>query len=71
MGAEADIDTLDGKIKIMIPEGVQSGQMIRLKGKGITHLRGGVRGDLYVEVIVTTPTRLSRKQRELLKEFGL
>lgn len=71
LGDTVEIDTLDGKIKIVIPEGVQSGQMIRLKGHGITHLRGGVRGDLYVEVIVVTPTRLSRKQRELLRELGV
>ncbi len=71
LGDTVEIDTLDGKIKIVIPEGVQSGQMIRLKDKGITNLRGNGRGDLYVEVIVVTPTRLSRKQRELLKELGL
>lgn len=71
LGDTVEIDTLDGKIKIVIPEGVQSGQMIRLKGHGITHLRGGVRGDLYVEVIVVTPTRLSRKQRDMLRELGV
>ncbi|MBI5022760.1 MAG: molecular chaperone DnaJ [Candidatus Magasanikbacteria bacterium] len=71
LGAEVDIETLDGKIKIVIPEGVQSGQMIRLKGKGITNLRSSGRGDLYVEVTVVTPIRLSRKQKELLKDLGL
>ncbi len=71
LGDTMEVETLDGPIKLAIPEGVQSGQMIRLKGKGITKLHGNGRGDLYVEVVVMTPKRLSRRQRELLKELGV
>lgn len=69
LGATVEVDALDGILKVAIPEGVQSGQLIRLKGKGITHLRDSSRGDLYVEVIVVTPTKLSRHQKDLLREL--
>ncbi|MCX6778710.1 MAG: molecular chaperone DnaJ [Candidatus Magasanikbacteria bacterium] len=71
LGATVEVESLDGLLKMVIPEGVQSGQLIRLKSKGVTHLRDSSRGDLYIEVIVTTPTKLSKKQRELLKELGV
>lgn len=69
LGDTVEVETLDGPIKLAIPESVQSGQMIRLKGKGITHLRDNGRGDLYVEVAVVTPKKLNKRQRELLKEL--
>lgn len=69
LGDNVDVETLDGILKVVIPEGVQSGQMIRLKGKGITHLRDSSRGDLYVEVVVVTPIRLSRRQKDILREL--
>jgi len=71
LGATVEVESLDGVLKMVVPEGVQSGQLIRLKGKGVTHLRDSSRGDLYIEVVVTTPTKLSKKQRELLKELGM
>lgn len=70
LGDTVEVETLDGPIKLAIPEAVQSGQMIRLKGKGITHLRGSGRGDMYVEMAVMTPKKLSKRQKELLKELG-
>ena len=62
--------TLDGKVKYKIPEGTQTGTVFRLRGKGIPNLRGGGRGDQYVSVQVSTPTGLTKEQKELLKQFG-
>ncbi|MBI5731954.1 MAG: molecular chaperone DnaJ [Candidatus Magasanikbacteria bacterium] len=70
LGDTAEVETLEGAVKVIIPEGVQSGQMIRLKGRGIGHLHDSGRGDLYVEVIVMTPRKISKKQKELLKQLG-
>ncbi len=71
LGGAIDVPTLDGgRAKVTIPEGTQSGRQFRLRGKGMPVLRGGgVCGDLHVEVAVETPVRLSKKQKELLKEF--
>jgi molecular chaperone DnaJ len=71
LGGAIDVPTLDGgKTKVTIPEGAQSGRQFRLRGKGMPVLRGGgMHGDLYVELTVETPVKLSRKQKDLLKEF--
>lgn len=68
-GEIADIPSLNGQLKLEIPEGTQSGDILRLTNKGIPHLKGPGEGDLYVMVKVVTPTNLSRKQRELLRDF--
>jgi molecular chaperone DnaJ len=70
LGAQIDVPTLDGKVKMKVPAGTQGGKVFRLKGKGIPHLHGGGRGDQHVRVIVETPTDLSRAQRELLEKFA-
>ena len=69
LGAELEVPTLDGKVKYSIPEGTQTGTVFRLKGKGIPMLRRNGRGDQYVKVVVETPTHLSAKQKELLRQF--
>lgn len=71
LGGSVEVPTLDGNpAKIAISEGTQSGRRIRLRGKGMPVLRGGgARGDLYVEVKVETPVKLTKRQKELLKEF--
>jgi molecular chaperone DnaJ len=71
LGGMIEIPTSDGgRAKVTIPEGTQSGRQIRLRGKGMPVLRGGgMAGDLYVEIAVETPVRLSRKQKELLRAF--
>ena len=69
LGAEIDIDTLDGKVKLTIPAGTQSGTAFRLKGRGFPKLRGYGKGDLQVRVAVATPTGLNDEQKELLKQF--
>src|SRR5580692_1127757 len=68
LGGTVEVPTLDGeRTKVMIPEGTQGGRQFRLRGKGMPVLRGGMHGDLYVEVAVETPVKLSKKQKELLR----
>ena len=70
LGADIEAPTLEGKIKMKVPAGTQSGSVFRLRGKGIVDLRGGGRGDQLVRVVVETPTDLGAKQKELLEEFA-
>ncbi|HET8667375.1 MAG TPA: molecular chaperone DnaJ [Terriglobales bacterium] len=69
LGTEIDVATLDGEHKLKIPEGTQSGTNFRIKGKGVPVLNSRNKGDLYVHVKVQTPTKLSKRQRELLHEL--
>jgi len=70
LGDEIEVPTLEGPVKMRIPEGTQSGRVLRLRGKGIPHLRGAGRGDQLVEIRVVTPTKLTAKQKQLLREFA-
>jgi molecular chaperone DnaJ len=70
LGAEIDVPTPHGKVKMKIPAGTQSGNVFRLKGKGVPDLRGYGHGDALVRVVVETPRKLTAKQRELLEEFA-
>ena len=70
LGGEVDVPTLDGKVNLRIPEGTQSGTILRMKEKGIPHLRGHGRGDELVRIKVVTPKKLTDRQRELLLEFA-
>ncbi|MEW6261334.1 MAG: molecular chaperone DnaJ [Thermodesulfobacteriota bacterium] len=69
LGDEIVIPTLTGETSIQIPKGTQPGDTMRLHGEGIPSLRSGKRGDLIVQFDVRTPTNLSKKQEELLREF--
>ncbi len=70
MGGEIEVPTIDGaKSKVKIPEGTQSGRRFRLQSKGMPVLRQRQHGDMYVQVVVETPQKLTKKQRELLAEF--
>lgn len=69
LGAELTVPTLDGKVSYSIHEGTQVGDIFKLKGKGIPHLRGKGRGDQYIKVNIEVPKNLSSRQKELLKEF--
>lgn len=69
LGGSIDVLTLDGKVKLKIPEGTQSGKIFLIKSAGVPHLQGKGRGDHRVTVIVKTPTRLSRKQKDLLRQL--
>lgn len=69
LGAELEVDTVDGPLTMKIPAGTQSGTDFRLSSHGVPHLRGGGRGAHIVTIHVDTPTKLTKKQKELLQEF--
>lgn len=69
LGSEISVPTLDGEHTLKIPEGVQSGTTMRIRGKGVPVLNGHGKGDLFVEVRVQTPAKLNKRQRELLQEL--
>ena len=70
LGAEIEVPTLDGKVKLTVPEGTQTGTMFRLKGKGVPYLRSTGRGDQFVTVRVVVPKGLNSNQKEALKAFA-
>ena len=70
LGGKFEIATLDGtKSRVTVPEGTPTGKQFRLKGKGMPVLRSHQQGDLYVQIAVETPQKLTKRQRELLEEF--
>jgi len=70
LGGEFEVPTIDGgKTKVKVPEGTQSGRRFRLAGKGMPVLRARQSGDMYIQVVVETPQKLTKKQRDLLAEF--
>ena len=70
LGGEIEAPTVDGgKCKVKVPQGVQSGKQLRLKGKGMPPIRGGGFGDLYIDLTVETPVNLTSEQKELLRKF--
>jgi len=70
LGAEIEVPTLDGKAKMRVPAGTQSGKLFRLRGKGMPDVRGYGRGDELARVILETPRGLNAKQKALLQEFA-
>lgn len=70
LGTEIDVETVDGIVRIKIPAGTQSGADFRLSGHGVPHLKSDRRGPHIVNIIVDTPTKLTKKQRELLEQFN-
>jgi molecular chaperone DnaJ len=70
LGTEIEVPTLEGTTRIRVPEGTQSGTILRLRGKGIPNPYGHGRGDLHVRIKVVTPTKLTERQKELLREFA-
>jgi molecular chaperone DnaJ len=69
LGVEIDVQTVDGPIRMKVPAGTQSGSDFKLSGHGVPHLRGASRGAHIVTIVVDTPTKLSKHQRELLEHF--
>jgi molecular chaperone DnaJ len=69
LGGELEVPTLDGRVKLKIPAETQTGKLFRLRGKGVTSVRGGSVGDLLIRVVVETPVNLTKRQKELLEEF--
>ena len=70
LGAEVEVPTLDGKVKLTIPEGTQPGAVFRMRGRGIPSLRGGGRGDQFVSIKMGVPKNLTSSQKELLRQFA-
>ena len=69
LGAEISVPTLEGEQVLKVPDGTQSGTTLRIRGKGVPVLSGHGKGDLFVEVRVQTPSKLNKRQRELLQEL--
>ena len=69
LGTEIKVPTLEGEHTLKVPEGIQSGTTLRVRGKGVPVLNGRGKGDLFVEIRVQTPTKLNKRQRELLHEL--
>ncbi len=70
LGAEIDVPTLEGKVKIKVASGTQTSKIYRIHGKGVKDPRGNQQGDQLVRVNIETPTHLTPRQKELLKEFA-
>lgn len=70
LGTEIDVETVDGVVSIKIPAGTQSGADFKLSGHGVPHLKSDRRGPHIVNIIVDTPTKLTKKQREILGQFN-
>ena len=70
LGADIDVPTLEGNVKLRVPPGTQSGQRFKIKSRGVPSLQSGARGDLLIEVNVVTPPVKDDRSKELLKEFG-
>ncbi len=69
MGGSVDVPTLDGQVKLKIPAESQSGRVFRLRGKGVTPVRGGGQGDLFCKIQVETPVKLTSAQKDLLRQL--
>ena len=70
LGGQIEVPTLEGsRVRVKIPDGTETGQNFRLRGKGMPVLRSSVVGDLNIQVEVETPKNLNRKQKELLRDF--
>ena len=70
LGTELEIQTLEGRDTIKVPEGTQSGKAFKLRGKGVPHLNERGKGDLIVEIRVQTPAKLTRQQKDLMRQLG-
>lgn len=72
LGGDLEVPTLEGRVNLKIPAETQTGKLFRLRGKGVnvSQVRGGGTGDLYCRIVVETPVNLTKKQKELLKEFA-
>jgi molecular chaperone DnaJ len=70
LGATPEFETLDGTETLAVSPGTQTGHLIRLRGRGVPHVRGRGRGDLVLQVVVDTPTELSKAQEDLLRQFA-
>ncbi|MGH7476237.1 MAG: molecular chaperone DnaJ [Longimicrobiales bacterium] len=70
LGAEVEVPTVNGTMRLKIPQGTQSGRLLRMRGRGLPHLRGGGQGDQIVRVLVWVPTELTREQEDVLRRLA-
>ena len=69
LGGELEVPCIDSRVKLTIPAETQTGKIFRVRGKGVKPVRGGLKGDLLCRVIVETPVRLTKDQKDMLKKF--
>jgi molecular chaperone DnaJ len=69
LGASVEIPTPDGPVSLKVPGGTESGKLLRVKGRGVPHLKGNGRGDLLARVNVTVPKKLTKAEREALEGY--
>lgn len=69
LGGELEVPTLDGRVKLKVPAETQTGKLFRMRGKGVSPVRGGSTGDLMCRVVVETPINLSNKQKDILQDL--
>jgi molecular chaperone DnaJ len=69
LGGDLEVPTLEGRVRLKVPPETQTGKLFRLGGKGVKPVRGGSTGDLLCRVVLETPVKLTRKQKDLLKDF--
>ena len=70
LGAEVEVETMDGKKKITVPAGTSQGQILKMKNLGVPHIRGGQRGDLCWGIKIQIPKRLNKDEEKLLREIA-
>ena len=70
LGTQVEVETLEEPRQVTVAAGTQAGHVVRLKGVGVPHLRGRGRGDLFVHLVVDTPTELTARQEELLRQLA-
>jgi molecular chaperone DnaJ len=70
LGATLQFETLDGGETLAVAPGTQTGHQVRLRGRGVPHVRGRGRGDLFVRMVVDTPTRLTKAEEDLLRQLA-
>jgi molecular chaperone DnaJ len=70
LGDELTLPTLDGEVRLKVPEGTQSGKEFKIRGKGVPYLNSNGRGDLIVQIVVQTPAKLTKVQKELVRQLG-
>lgn len=70
LGGEIEVPTLNGRVKLNLPAGTQSGTMFKLKGKGVNDIHSYGKGDQFVKVVLHTPSRLTREQKELFRKLA-
>jgi molecular chaperone DnaJ len=69
LGGKVEVETIDNKLSLKVRAGTKSHTLVRLRGEGVPHIRGGGKGDLYVRLIVKVPEKLSKEQKKALEKF--